>query len=80
MASRSFKPASYLASAAREAPNRSPRQRPTFTRSSSGCSVTSTQSDDSLVVTLKGISLDSAQGKEDALTGQSAVEVHDDAR
>ncbi|CZR70188.1 uncharacterized protein PAC_20089 [Phialocephala subalpina] len=49
MASRSFKPASYLASAA-QAPNRSPR--PSFTRTSSSSSTTS---EDSLIATLQSM-------------------------
>ncbi|CZT48458.1 uncharacterized protein RSE6_09152 [Rhynchosporium secalis] len=53
MASRSLKPASYLASAAQQAPNRSPR--PSFTRSSSNSSTISTRSEDSIVATLRGI-------------------------
>jgi hypothetical protein len=70
MAGRSLKPASYLASAAQAAPNRSPRQRPAFTRSSSGSSVTSTKSEDSMVVMLKGMVLEGREGKEDASAGQ----------
>ncbi|XMA18947.1 hypothetical protein WAI453_011738 [Rhynchosporium graminicola] len=60
MASRSLKPASYLASAAQQAPNRSPR--PSFTRSSSNSSTISTRSEDSIVATLRGLS--TADGKE----------------
>ncbi|KAE9365637.1 hypothetical protein N431DRAFT_447274 [Stipitochalara longipes BDJ] len=73
MAGRSFKPASYLASAA-QAPNRSPRQRPQFTRSSSTGSVASTKSDDSLVATLKGLVLDGREEKEEASAGQFSEE------
>ncbi|KAL5325216.1 hypothetical protein ACEPPN_006340 [Leptodophora sp. 'Broadleaf-Isolate-01'] len=54
MASRSFKPASYLASAAQQAPNRSPR--PSFTRTSSNSSTVSTKSEDSVVVSLRALS------------------------
>ncbi|KAL2062129.1 hypothetical protein VTL71DRAFT_6395 [Oculimacula yallundae] len=60
MASRSFKPASYLASAAQQAPNRSPR--PSFTRSNSNSSTVSTRSEDSMVATLRGLSM--ADGKD----------------
>ena len=60
MASRSFKPASYLASAAQQAPNRSPR--PSFTRSSSNSSTVSTKSEDSIVANFRGLS--TADGKE----------------
>ncbi|KUJ08163.1 uncharacterized protein LY89DRAFT_677052 [Mollisia scopiformis] len=52
MASRSFKPASYLASAAQAAPNRSPR--PSFTRTSSA---SSTGSEDSLLATLRSMKI-----------------------
>jgi hypothetical protein len=56
MASRSFKPASYLAS---QPAKRSPR--PPFTRSSSA---TSTKSEDSFVATLRNLSTsDNAPGK-----------------
>lgn len=56
MASRSFKPASYLASAS--GPNRSPgaHARPSFTRTNSSSSNVSTKSDDSLAQTFKGLS------------------------
>ncbi|KAK0105186.1 hypothetical protein ONS95_004418 [Cadophora gregata] len=61
MASRSFKPASYLASAAQQAPNRSPR--PSFTRSSSNSSTVSTKSEDSNIVAgIRGLSM--VDGKE----------------
>ncbi|PMD33112.1 hypothetical protein L207DRAFT_175466 [Hyaloscypha variabilis F] len=66
MAGRSFKPASYLASATQAAPNRSPRQRPQFTRSSSASSVASTKSEDSVVGMLKSLVLEGREGKEDA--------------
>jgi hypothetical protein len=84
MAGRSFKPASYLASATQAAPNRSPRQRPQFTRSSSASSVASTRSEDSVVGMLKSLVLEareSREGKEDAAatTGQLPAKLRDDA-
>ncbi|KAH7390091.1 hypothetical protein BKA64DRAFT_112774 [Cadophora sp. MPI-SDFR-AT-0126] len=62
MASRSFKPASYLASAAQQAPNRSPR--PSFTRSSSNSSTVSTKSEDSIVANFRGLQVRTPDGKE----------------
>lgn len=63
MASRSFKPASYLASAAQQAPNRSPR--PSFTRTSSNSSTTS---DDSVLATLRGLRVVDNEGITSAAT------------
>ncbi|TVY44641.1 hypothetical protein LSUB1_G001835 [Lachnellula subtilissima] len=51
MASRSFKPASYLASAAQQTPSRSPR--PSFARTSSASSNVSSKSDDSFGTSLR---------------------------
>lgn len=56
MASRSFKPASYLASTT----NRSPR--PSFTRSSSASSNVSTMGEDAVVATLRGLSMEEKDG------------------
>ncbi|TVY25733.1 hypothetical protein LHYA1_G006522 [Lachnellula hyalina] len=51
MASRSLKPASYLASAAQQTPSRSPR--PSFARTSSASSNVSSKSDDSFGTSLR---------------------------
>jgi hypothetical protein len=65
MASRSsFKPASYLASAAAAQspkPSRSPR--PSFTRSSSSSSQLSTTSEDSFIATLKSLTAVDQEGR-----------------
>jgi hypothetical protein len=67
MASRSFKPASYLASA----PSQSPRQRPAFTRTSSGSSTLSTASEDSFTNTLRGLCKNDSKQKENDDPGKS---------
>ncbi|TVY46936.1 hypothetical protein LCER1_G009256 [Lachnellula cervina] len=53
MASRSFKPASYLASAAQQTPSRSPR--PSFARTSSASSNLSSKSEDSFITSLRSM-------------------------
>lgn len=69
MASRSFKPASYLASA----PSRSPRQRPAFTRTSSGSSTLSTASEDSFTSTLRGLCANDGKQKENDDPGKAKL-------
>jgi hypothetical protein len=69
MASRSFKPASYLTSA----PSRSPRQRPAFTRTSSGSSTLSTTSEDSFTNTLRGLCANDSKQKQNDDPGKSKL-------
>ncbi|TVY38430.1 hypothetical protein LOCC1_G006926 [Lachnellula occidentalis] len=73
MASRSFKPASYLASAAQQTPSRSPR--PSFARTSSASSNLSVKSDDSFIMSVRSMNTGAGWTGEGNMATAPATEI-----